>query len=145
MCETVSVCISMHSHMCSLSQSYTLESIVDVKICCSICGICLVSMATKDLPAGRVFWSLKQRGRRSLRLNRGTEHQQQNSFPRQKNRWIIVCSVNQLLTFPLTEYHVWIKRPSFKCWDRTKQPLLLHFSCLLIMVSCLFTFSHFCL
>lgn len=47
-------------------QSQALDSIVDVKICCSIWGICLVSMATKDLPAGRVFWSLKQRQKKDV-------------------------------------------------------------------------------
>lgn len=51
-------------------QSQALDSIVDVKICCSIWGICLVSMATKDLPAGRVFWSLKQRQKKRLGLKK---------------------------------------------------------------------------
>ena len=31
---------------------------VEVKICCKIWGMSLVSMATKDRPAGRVLWSL---------------------------------------------------------------------------------------
>lgn len=38
--------------------SQALDSMVDVKICWRIWGICLVSMATKDRPAGRVLWSL---------------------------------------------------------------------------------------
>ncbi len=41
-----------------LEFSQALDSMVDVKICWRIWGICLVSMATKDRPAGRVLWSL---------------------------------------------------------------------------------------
>lgn len=38
--------------------SQALDSMVDVKICWRIWGICLVSMATKERPAGKVLWSL---------------------------------------------------------------------------------------
>lgn len=54
-CETkgLGVCMS------AVFQPQALDNMVDAKICCRIWGICLVSMATKDLPAGSVLWSLK--------------------------------------------------------------------------------------
>lgn len=41
---------------------------VDVKICCRIWGICLVSMAIKDRPAGSIFCSLRRRMRDKTQL-----------------------------------------------------------------------------
>ena len=63
----VIVCILVCFYLCvcvcalvSPCRVQALDNMVEVKICCRICGICLVSMATKDLPAGRVFCSLQK-------------------------------------------------------------------------------------